>query len=104
MGTHTCKNCGEVLPIKEIVREIETEVEVGEEAFWLRQWRNIGMIVVLITAIIAGTIVYSKKLSNDEMQILLDDPNVQIEILENPQEAEPMRKFTRPAKENSEKR
>ena len=89
-----CKNCGEEVQVREIVREVEKRVEVGDRVFWLRFWRAAGVVIVLMTAIIAGAVSYSGRLENEELKMLLEDPEMTIRIQELPN-SQPIREFTK---------
>lgn len=96
-----CKECGNGVKVKEVVREVEKRVEVGENALLLRTFRGIGAVMILIGILITGYNVHLSNLEADErsleaeeLKALLGDPSIKIEIQEA-YRAPDIRKFSR---------
>ncbi len=96
-----CDKCGNGVKVREVVREVEKEVEIGDNAFGLRALRGVGVFAVLIGMLITGYNVHlgnleadERRLEAEELKALLGDPSVKLEIQEA-YRAPAIRKFSR---------
>lgn len=93
-----CKNCGVEVPAPEpkvVERIVKVEVEVGEGAFWIRQWRNGALAVVLVAAILSGARCVSDFIESLTMKRIIEDKSIRIEITERDRNDKEVKKIVR---------